>query len=140
MENDSIRASGNDTLVDIWINGKLRAICVTREAIDAFVGFDRAARMSEEDRCEFVRTHLPQVVTAVKTTLQGSDPTAETVTLDQEQLGGPASGSSGDRRKSDRRKVERRKTSRAKEELPHGERRRGDRRRGDRRRGPRKPS
>jgi len=140
MENDSIRASGSNTLVDLWINGKLRAICVTREAIATFVGYDRAERMSEEDHCEFVRTHLPQVVTAVKAKLQGSDATAEMVTLDSDELGGPASGGLGDRRKADRRKVERRKTSRAKEELPHGERRRGDRRKGDRRRGRTRPS
>ena len=139
MENDSIRASGTDTLVDIWVNGKLRAISVTLEAISTFLGFDRAERMTEEDRCEFVRTHLPQVVKAVKARLQESDPAAEIVTLDADQLGGP-SGSLGDRRKGDRRKVERRKTTRAKEELPHGERRRGNRRKGDRRRGPTRPS
>ena len=48
MENDSIRASGNNTLVDIWINGKLRSICITHEAIGAFVGFDTAAEFSED--------------------------------------------------------------------------------------------
>jgi hypothetical protein len=139
MENDSIRASGSDTLVDIWINGKLRAICVTREAIDTYLGFERAARMSEDDRCEFVRTHLPLVVTAVRTKLRDSNPAADAVVLEGEQLGGPGSGRAGDRRKVERRKAERRKVNTPKDQLPHGERRRGERRKTGRRT-PKKPS
>jgi hypothetical protein len=134
MENDSIRASGTDTLVDIWINGKLRAICVTREAIDARVGLDQAAHMTDDDRCEFVRTHLPLVVTAVKTRLREAGPTADSVIIGAGQLGGE-----GDRRGLERRKGERRKTVKPKEALPHGERRRGERRRTERRRSPKKP-
>jgi hypothetical protein len=129
MENDSIRASGTDTLVDIWVNGKLRAISISKEAIAAFVGFDRAG-MSEEQRCELIRTHLPQVVAAVKIRLINTDPDADAVTLDVGQLGG---ASQQDRRKGDRRKTDRRKANRPKDELTEGERRRGDRRKGDRR-------
>ena len=133
MENDSIRTSGSDTLVDIWINGKLRAICVTREAIDAHVGFDQAAKMTDDNRCEFVRTHLPLVVTAVKTRLREAEPTADSVTIGAGQLGGE-----GDRRGSERRKSERRRITKPREALPHGERRRGERRKTDRRRSPKK--
>jgi hypothetical protein len=138
MENDSIRASGTDTLVDIWVNGKLRAICVRREAIDEHIGFDRAALMSEDDRCEFVRKNLPLVVTAVKTKLRDTNPVADTVIIEGSQLGGGGGG--GDRRKRERRKTERRKVSKSKDELPLGERRRGDRRKSDRRRTPNKPA
>jgi hypothetical protein len=131
MENDSIRASGTDTLVDIWINGKLRAICVTKEAIDAVVGSSRATGMSDEDRCEFVRGRLPLVVTAAKTWLSETSPAADRVVIDVGQLGGTAPSSpGGDRRKGDR----------PKEDLPQGERRRGDRRRNERRRSPGKSS
>jgi hypothetical protein len=141
MENDSIRASGTDTLVDIWINGKLRAICVTKEAIDAVVGSSRATGMSDEDRCEFVRGRLPLVVTAAKTWLSETSPAADRVVIDVGQLGGTAPSSpGGDRRKGDRRKTERRKGDRPKEDLPQGERRRGDRRRNERRRSPGKSS
>jgi len=35
MDNDSIRSVGATTLVEIWIDGKLRSICVTRAAISA---------------------------------------------------------------------------------------------------------
>jgi hypothetical protein len=136
MENDSIRASGTDTLVDIWVNGKLRAICVRREAIDEYIGFDQAARMSEDDRCEFVRRNLPLVVTAVKRKLGDTNALADTVTIEGAQLGGDGGG--GDRRKRERRKTERRKVAKPKEQLPYGERRRGDRRKGERRRPPSK--
>jgi hypothetical protein len=135
MENDSIRASGTSTLVDIWVDGKLRAICVEKEAIASVVGFDAAARMSEDDRCEFVRTHLPLVVTAVKSRLGKIDGDPDSVALEAGQLGDSGS-SKGDRRKTDRRTTDRRKADRPKDKLPHGERRRGDRRKRERRRPP----
>jgi len=137
MENDSIRASGSNTLVDIWIDGKLRAISVSPEAIGAFLGFDRATGMSDDDRCEFVRTHLPLVVTAAKTRLH-ENPAAQTVIIEVGQL--PRSdGRMGDRRKHNRRTEERRKSGGAKDVLPHQDRRRGDRRTCERRRSPKKP-
>ena len=134
MENDSIRASGPSTLVDIWIDGKLRAICVEKDAIAAVVGFDAAAGMSEEDRCEFVRVNLPRVVTAVKVRLAKTDGDPDSIVIDSGELGGTSS--SGDRRKTNRRKTDRRKIARPKEKLPQGERRRGDRRKTERRKPP----
>ena len=132
MESDSIRASGNNTLIDIWIEGKLRAICVTREAIESFLGPKARAATSEDSRCEFVRGHLLQVVSVVKTKLS-SNPSAELIIIDSGELGGI-----GEQRKSERRKGERRKVSRPAESLPNGERRRSERRK-DQRRKP-KPS
>jgi hypothetical protein len=129
MENDSIRASGTNTLVDIWIEGKLRAICVAQEAIGAYLGFDKAAGMSDDDRCEFVRTHLPLVITATKATLRDSDPTADSVVIDVGELA-RSDGRAGDRRAGERRKSERRKSDRP---VSHPDRRRGDRRKGARR-------
>jgi hypothetical protein len=129
MENDSIRASGSATLVDIWIEGKLRAISVSPEAIGAFLGFDRAAGLSEDGRCEFVRTHLPLIITAAKTQLRDTDPTADAIILDAGHLPRP-DGRAGDRRSVERRKGERRKSERP---IPHPDRRRGDRRGGQRR-------
>jgi len=128
MESDSIRASGNNTLIDIWVEGKLRAICVTREAIESFLGSRGPAAMSDDDRCEFVRTHLPQVVAAAQASLRGNAG-ATTVVIGSGQLSAEA-----DRRKGERRANDRRKSGKAAESLPHGERRRGQRRNGDRRR------
>ena len=135
MENDSIRTSGTNTLVDIWIEGKLRGICVSHEAIGAYLGFERATGMSGDERCEFVRTHLPLVVRAAKDRLRDLDQDAEAVNIEVGQL--PRSdGQSGDRRKGDRRRTERRKTD-SKGDRP--ERRRTDRRQAERRSKPRSP-
>lgn len=128
MENDSIRASGNDTLIDIWVEGRLRAICVTREAIETYLGARAPAAMTEDDRCEFVRGHLPQVIAAAQTNLR-ENAAAATVVIDAGQL-----SAGGDRRKGERRTSDRRKASRPAESLPHGERRRSRRRTGERRR------
>ena len=128
MENDSIRPSGTNTLVDIWVEGKLRAICVTREAIDMFTGFDGSAR-DEQSRCEFVRTHLSGVVTGVKAKLRDGNAGADSIVIDAGQIGARA-----DPRSTDRRKSERRKVGRSPELLPQGERRRSERRKGGRRR------
>lgn len=130
MENDSIRSSGTNTLVDIWIEGKIRSICVSQQAIGAFVGFDRAAGMSDRDRCEFVRMQLPLVVSAAKSRLAELGPTADSLTIDVGQLPRP-DGQSGDRRRTNRRKADRRKVDRPREGQP--ERRRSDRRQRDRR-------
>jgi hypothetical protein len=110
MENDSIRASGGDTLVDVWIEGKLRGVSVSRGAIETFLGLtpDQAARMSEEDRCEFVRTHLSIVLTAAKLQLRELNSGAESISIASGQLGGVGRGRVGDRRKTERRKTERR--------------------------------
>lgn len=133
MENDSIRSSGTDTLIDLWINGKLRSICVGQEAIGAFVGFAGATGMTEKDRCDFVRTNLPLIIAAAKTRLR-DDPAANSISLNAGHLPRP-DGRVGDRRKGDRRKEDRRKSDR-----PDGEgrpdRRRSDRRTSERRRSP----
>ena len=135
MENDSIRSSGTQTLIELWIDGKLRAISVTQEAIGAFVGFAEAADMSDKDRCEFVRTHLPLIIAGAKSRLQATDSGADAVTIDAGQLP-RTDGRAGDRRKTERRQEERRKTNRGPADPSRPDRRRGDRRAGERRRTP----
>jgi hypothetical protein len=133
MENDSIRSSGTSTLVDIWVEGKVRAISVSQAAIGAYLGFDEARALSETDRCEFVRHHLPLLVTATKNRLRDGDVTANTVTIDVGDLP-RADGRTGDRRKASRRKTERRKTNQPRGSQP--ERRKSDRRQRERRTSP----
>jgi hypothetical protein len=130
MENDSIRASGTDTLVDVWIDGKVRAICITREAIGAYLDFERAEGMSDEDRCVFVKNNLSLVLKAAKARLRDQDPTASEVVIDAGHLARP------DGKATDRRQKERRKTDRRKLAVPlagQPDRRRTPRRRGERR-------
>jgi hypothetical protein len=129
MENDSIRASGTDTLVDIWIDGKIRAIRISQEAIGAYLDFDRMARMGDDDRCGFIKNNLSLVLSAAKARLR-NDPTAGMIMIDAGDLSRP-DGKATDRRKGERRKTERRKSARPASGQP--ERRRTDRRRGERR-------
>ena len=115
MDNDSIQSSGDNTLVTIWVEDKLRAITISREAIETFLQLppERAMSMTDEDRREFVRTHLRLVTAAARTLLLSGDPTADTVTIDDGHLGGQVGErpserrQNGDRRKGDRRKVDR---------------------------------
>jgi len=112
MESDSVRAMGDSTLVDLWIEGKFRAITISRQAIESYLQLAPAdaAAMSETDRREFVRLHLGLVVSAA-TALLRSNPGAETIVIEAGQLGGKSQGvvaeprSTGDRRKGDRRNV-----------------------------------
>jgi len=131
MENDTIRSSGGNTLVDIWIDGKMRGICVTRGAVEMHLGLpaDQAALMSDEDRCEFVRTNLTLIMKAATSWLRKTSPIADTITIDTGQLGVRGQ----DRRKTERRKTERRKVDRPGAAPSSGERRRGSRRRAERR-------
>ncbi|HEY6048922.1 MAG TPA: hypothetical protein VIV07_07750, partial [Sphingomicrobium sp.] len=132
LENDSIRASGNTTLVDIWVEGKLRAISIGREAIESYLGLppDKAAAMSEGDRCEFVRTHMSLVIAAVKDRLRETGAAADSVEIAADQL-----WKRGGARQTERRKGERRKTDRRTASRPDGkpDRRRSQRRKGERR-------
>jgi len=102
MENDTVRTLGDNTLVDIWIAGKSRAITISGAAIEASKG----TALSESERREFVRTNLSLVVRAASEFLR-SNPAAETILIESGQLGGRQLGgerrAGGDRRKGDRR-------------------------------------
>lgn len=133
MDNDSIRNVGATTLVDIWIDGKLRSICVTREAIEESLGLgsDRKPALSEDERCEFVRQHMAAVVKAARDWLRGGHADAASIVIDSGQLQRSAGARAANRRKVERRQGERRKVDRGRAE---GDRRRADRRKADRRR------
>lgn len=124
MENDTIRSSGGNTLVDLWVEGKTRGICVSRGAIEAHL---QASGLSDEDCCDFVRNHLALLTTAAKIRLAETGTAASTIVIDQ--LG----SAGGNRRKAERRKSDRRKSDRAQEIPAAGDRRRGQRRKGERR-------
>jgi hypothetical protein len=110
METDSIRTSGENTLVDIWIDGKMRSVSVSGEAIAAFLRLapDRAA-LGDEDRREFVRTHLDLVVNMARDRLRDMDPGANAVAIEANPGRGQPGVQTGDHQRGDRRKGERRK-------------------------------
>jgi hypothetical protein len=145
MENDSVRSSGDLTLVEMWIDGKLRGISISRGAIEAFLRLppDHAGAMTDEDRREFVRTHLSLVAGAAKDRLSHAFPEAKEITIDTGQLGERGGGRMGDRRRGDRRKSDRRKADQPTGRIGdrrQSERRRSDRRRSDRRTTPADPN
>jgi hypothetical protein len=114
MENDSIRSSGENTLVTIWIEGKLRAISVSRAAIAAFLKLPSySAGTLADDACrEFVRTNLGTVTAAARNQLLDGDRDADIVVIDPGQAGREDGARAGDRRTGDRRKGDRRKVNR----------------------------
>lgn len=104
---------GDSTLVDLWIEGKFRAISISRQAIETYLELAPAdaASMSETDRREFVREHLGLVVSAA-TALLHSKPGAETIVIEAGQLGAkPRAGAREQHRNNDRRKGDRRKVN-----------------------------
>src|SRR5690242_15930362 len=108
MENDTVRSMGDSTFVDVWINGKMRSVCVSRGAIEGFLQLpaDASAKMSEDERREFVRTHLAIVVAAAKERLTETSASSESILIDTGQLGPQANGKAlvDRRRGGDRRK------------------------------------
>jgi hypothetical protein len=132
MDNDAVRTSGDQTLVDMWNEGKSRTVSISRAAIEAHLQLnpDRAAAMTDDDRREFVRGNLKLLATAASEIVQSGDRDATTVDIDVGQFTGnaPAAPTSAatDRRQGDRRKGgDRRKVNLG--PPPSGERRRGDR-------------
>ena len=110
MENDSVRTTADSTLVDLWIDGRMRTINVSRQAIESFLGLslDGKAALSETDRQEFVRTHLALVLSAATAQLR-AEPDARSIVIGPGQLGGAAPADARERRTGDRRKGDRRK-------------------------------
>ena len=133
MENDTIRTSGGKTFVDIWIEGKVRGICVSRGTVEAYLGLssDRGT-MTDEERCEFVRANMALVMKAATQKLREA-PATDDIAIEPGELGSSLSGSGGDRRKTQRRKAERRKVDRPDRIPATGERRKSDRRKVERR-------
>ena len=111
METDSIRTSGENTVVDIWIDGKMRSVSVSGDAIAAFLRLtpDKVVALADEDRREFVRMHLDLVVKTARDRLRGMDPGASAIVIDAGPGRGQAGAPGGDRPGTDRRKGDRRK-------------------------------
>lgn len=100
---------GESTVVDLWIAGKFRAITISRHAIERYLGLssDGTSGLTEDQRREFVRTHLGEIQISAAERLR-SDPDADTLLIDSGQLG-RLGAESEERRSNDRRKGERRK-------------------------------
>src|SRR5947209_16049480 len=104
MERDSVRTSDDCTLVDLWIDGKLRAVVVPRDAIDSLdqLPLGRSAAMTEAECREFVRTHLAVVLKAATEGLRHGDRGADLIRLGAAE--GTATAPMADRRRGERRR------------------------------------
>ena len=109
MENDSVRTTADSTFVDLWIDGRMRTVNVSRQAIESFLGLalDGKMALSEADRQEFVRTHLALVLRAATVQLH-AQPDARSILIGAGQLGGHSTTDGRERRSGDRRKGDRR--------------------------------
>lgn len=88
MDRDFIHCRGGTTLVEVWIEGKLRDISVSRAAIETWAEWagGGAAPISDLACREFVRANLRRVVAAATIWLQETNPQAESVSLGAGQL------------------------------------------------------
>lgn len=74
MQTEEVKASGDVTSVSIELDGMWRRITITREAIEEHLHLSaqQAEAMTEHERCEFVRSHMPYVFAAVRRKIRGS--------------------------------------------------------------------
>jgi hypothetical protein len=84
---DDLRSSGDDTILNLEVDGKRRCITITRAAVEAYLKLSpaEATRMSTAARSEFVRTNFPNVFSAVRRKLR-EQPTTNRMTLDAGDL------------------------------------------------------
>ena len=87
MENDVVRPFGDETMVDIWLQGRFRAITVTKNAIEIYLraSNENAVALTPRDRQEFVRTHLRRVTGAAARQLR-LNPEKTRITIDHGEL------------------------------------------------------
>jgi hypothetical protein len=88
VENDFVRAFGDDTIVDLWVEGSSRAVTVPRRTIEWFLkgpDFDATA-MTRVDYRDFVRTHLRLISNAAAVQLR-ANPWLEKVEIRPGELG-----------------------------------------------------
>ena len=88
MQDGEVIADGENVLLQIDIDGKPRRVCVTREAIEDKLKLppDHAATFSPEERCDFVRRHLPNVIAAVRRKFYVTNEDADVVLIGTKDL------------------------------------------------------
>ena len=82
MLSDEVRSSGGDTVLNIQINDSWCKVTVTQEALEHHLGTShtKAADVSPEQRCQFVRDNMAFVFAGVRRKLR-DQPGAQRITL-----------------------------------------------------------
>jgi len=85
---EGVWTHGENTELEAWVGGQTRKIAVTRGAIEDYLGLEpeKAAGMSAEARCKFVRDHLRTVIAAAKRKMEPTDHAADLVTVRRGEL------------------------------------------------------
>lgn len=83
MRGGKVWTHGDNTELEAWIEGESSKVAVTREAIEDYLRLqpDVAAVMSREERREFVRDHLDEIIAAANRKVDPSDRAADLVTI-----------------------------------------------------------
>jgi hypothetical protein len=70
---EGIKSSGEDTLVNIELDGHWRRVSLSREAIEDYLqqSPEVALKMSADQRCSFVRDNLAYVFAAARRKIEG---------------------------------------------------------------------
>ena len=88
MENDVVRTSGEDAIVDLWLEGGFRAVTISGAAVKAYLNIapEEAASVTEIERREFVRTHLGLISRAALNHIR-KEPAANRIVIGPGELG-----------------------------------------------------
>ena len=75
--------AGGNTIFDIWVDGKLRLVAVTREAIEDHLRLppEAAAEFGPQHRVKFVQNNLHAIIAAAKLNLHNSEPDTHVITI-----------------------------------------------------------
>jgi hypothetical protein len=75
MISQGVAASGNDTIVNIELDGLWRRVSLSRESIEEHLQLEPAIAlaMSGDERCEFVRLNLAYVFAAARRKIKGRE-------------------------------------------------------------------
>lgn len=84
--NDSLvvrSAAGGNTIFDIWVDGKLRLVVVTRDAIEDHLRLppDAAAEFGPQHRVKFVQNNLHAIIAAARLNLRNGEPDTHVITI-----------------------------------------------------------
>ena len=90
MRGGQVWTHGDNTEFEAWIEGESRRVAVTREAIEDFLKLapDVAAAMSPEERREFVRDHLAEIIAAANRKIDPIDRAQDLITIRTGELHG----------------------------------------------------
>lgn len=80
--------AGDNIIFDMWVEGKLRLVAVTREAIEDYLRLppEAAANFSPQDRVQFVQNNLSVIIAAAKWKLRNGQSEGHVIMIRSENI------------------------------------------------------